>query len=95
MSSLITTPEYLSKDKLKTELKNYGIRFNQNENKQYYVNLYRKRIMDTEQSRQEFSSDEEFIRPAKQGKKQQVSFSCTKASLCTGALYLEEKLTLL
>lgn len=73
MSSLITNPEYLSKDRLKSELKTHGIRFNQNENKQYYVNLYRKRLMDTEQSRHEFSSDEEFTRSPKQEKKQQVS----------------------
>ncbi|XP_064399993.1 fibrous sheath CABYR-binding protein-like [Halichondria panicea] len=72
MSSLITNPEYLSKDRLKSELKSHGIKFNQNENKQYYVNLYRKRIMDTEQSRYEFSSDEELTRPVKLGKKQQV-----------------------
>lgn len=72
MSSLITNPEYLSKDRLKSDLKTHGIRFNHNENKQYYVKLYRKRIMDTEQSRQEFSSDEEFTRSPKQEKKQQV-----------------------
>ncbi len=79
MSSLITNPEYLSKDRLKSELKSHGIKFNQNENKQYYVNLYRKRIMDTEQSRYEFSSDEELTRPVKLGKKQQVGFSRTKS----------------
>lgn len=74
--SLITNPDYLSKDRLKSELKLHGVKFNQNENKPYYVNLYRKRVMDSEQSRHEFSSDEELTRSYKPEKKQQVIMWC-------------------
>ncbi len=42
---MITTPENLSKDRLKAELKKHGIRFNSNENKPYYIELYRAKIL--------------------------------------------------
>lgn len=42
---MISTPENLSKDRLKAELKKKGIKFNTNENKSYYVELYRNKIM--------------------------------------------------
>ena len=42
---MITTPENLSKDRLKAELKKKGIKFNHNENKGYYVELYRDKVM--------------------------------------------------
>ena len=41
---MITQPENLSKDKLKLELKKHGIRFNNSENKPYYVQLYREKV---------------------------------------------------
>ena len=41
---MITQPENLSKDRLKSELKKHGIRFNNNENKPYYVQLYREKV---------------------------------------------------
>lgn len=74
---MITNPEYLSKDRLKSELKNHGIKFNHNENKQYYVNLYYKNIMQEDNVRGEFSSDEDLSkRVPKQEKKQQVLSQC-------------------
>ena len=62
---MITNPEYLPKDRLKTELKKRGVSFSPNENKDYYVQLYRDEVMGgkaREKVRSEFSSDEEFIR---------------------------------
>ena len=61
---MITQPEYLTKDRLKAELKKNGVSFEPNENKDYYVQLYKKHIMHGKGSRvkgrrSEFSSDEE------------------------------------
>ena len=58
---MITNPENLSKDRLKAELKKRGIRFNASgENKQYYVDLYRSRVMkgNRDRDRGEFSDDD-------------------------------------
>lgn len=70
---MITTPENLSKDRLKTELKKKGIKFNNNENKLYYVDLYRNKIMTVEpvtvHVRSEFSSDDEIRQSPKVTKK--------------------------
>lgn len=68
---MITTPENLSKDRLKTELKKKGIKFNNNENKLYYVDLYRNKIMTVEPVtvRSEFSSDDEIRQSPKVTKK--------------------------
>ena len=63
--STLNNPEYLPKDRLKTELKKHGVAFNNNENKDYYVQLYRKHVLKgkaKQQQRSEFSSDEEFVR---------------------------------
>lgn len=55
---MITNPENLPKDRLKAELKKKGISFNTNENKKYYVDLYRKKILNPELARSEFSDDD-------------------------------------
>ena len=55
---MITNPENLSKDRLKAELKKRGIAFNASENKKYYVDLYRKKILSPEIARSEFSDDD-------------------------------------
>ena len=57
---MITNPEYLSKDRLKQELKKRGVSFNPNENKDYYIQLFREKVMD--KGRSELSSDDEFVR---------------------------------
>ena len=61
---MISQPEYLTKDRLKAELKKSGVSFEPNENKDYYVQLYKKHIMRgkggrVKGRRSEFSSDEE------------------------------------
>ena len=73
---MITNPEYLPKDRLKQELKKHGVSFNPNENKDYYVQLYRDQVMhgkEPEKFKSEFSSDEEFAqqssRPARKQQK--------------------------
>ena len=58
-------PEYLTKDRLKSELKKHGVTFDVNENKDYYVQLYRKHVLKGKSAgsrqRSEFSSDEELV----------------------------------
>ena len=66
---MITNPEYLPKDRLKQELKKHGISFSPNENKDYYVQLYRKEVM---QGKGEFSSDEEFVKQSPRPSKKQT-----------------------
>ena len=71
MSSLITQPENLTKDRLKAELKKQGVTFSPTQPKSYYVQLYRERLMTqkgsaTRRHRSEFSSDEEIGRRAQQ-----------------------------
>ena len=71
---MITNPEYLSKDRLKQELKKRGISFNPNENKDYYIQLYRDKVMhgkEVEKGRSEFSSDEEFVRQSPRAARKQ------------------------
>ena len=70
---MITTPENLSKDRLKAELKKHGIRFNNNENKPYYVDLYRKKVQQHPVRTQasEFS-DEEYKPTPKPSKKKVI-----------------------
>lgn len=74
IQGMITNPENLSKDRLKAELKKKGIRFNNNENKIYYVDLYRSKVMSVEPGfkggRGEFSSDDEIRQSPKAPKKQ-------------------------
>lgn len=55
---MITNPENLPKDRLKAELKKRRIVFNTNENKKYYVDLYRKKILNPDPVRSEFSDDD-------------------------------------
>lgn len=72
---MITNPEYLPKDRLKQELKKHGISFSPNENKDYYVQLYRKEVMqgkEPEKGRSEFSSDEEFVKQSPRPSKKQT-----------------------
>ena len=68
-------PENLTKDKLKSELKKSGVTFEPNENKDYYVRLYRSKVIKQgRRQRTEFSSDEELVRRSPRfGKKQAVS----------------------
>ena len=75
---MITNPEYLPKERLKQELKKRGIKFNSNENKDYYVQLYRDEIMEgkePERIASEFSSDEEFIKQNPRVSKKQTKVS--------------------
>ena len=74
-SKMITNPEYLPKDRLKQELKKHGVSFSPNENKDYYVQLYREEVMqgkEPERGRSEFSSDEEFGKPSPRPSKKQT-----------------------
>ena len=77
-SSLFQQPENLTKERLKSELKKHGVPFEQNENKDYYVRLYRSKVSKSAAGRRqrgEFSSDEELVRrsPRFGTKKQPVS----------------------
>ena len=64
---MFKTPENLTKDRLKTELKKHGVSFDPHQNKDYYVQLYKKGVQEskggahTRSHKGEFSSDEEFI----------------------------------
>lgn len=75
-------PENLTKERLKQELRKNGVPFEPNENKDYYVRLYRSRVAHpaARRTRGEFSSDEELVRrsPRFGGKtqKQQVRARC-------------------
>ena len=62
-------PESLSKDKLKAELRKSGVIFNHYENKPYYVELYRTKLMEQESLRSEFSDDDEQISRSPRGSK--------------------------
>lgn len=77
--SLFQQPENLTKDRLKVELKKHGVAFDPNENKDYYVRLYRSKVSRSTGRRQrsELSSDEELVRrsPRFGTKKQPVSGS--------------------
>lgn len=77
--SLFQQPENLTKDRLKVELKKHGVPFDLNENKDYYVRLYRSKVVRSAGRRQrgELSSDEELVRrsPRFGTKKQPVSDS--------------------
>lgn len=69
---MITNPDNLSKDRLKAELKKRGIKCNANENKGYYVDLYREKVMNVEAVYGmvgEFSSDDDIKRSPKVSKK--------------------------
>ena len=62
MSSLITHPENLTKDRLKEELTKYSVKYSPTQSKDYYVQLYREKIMrraSTGRMRSEFSSGDE------------------------------------
>ena len=76
LSPQFQQPENLTKDRLKQELRKSGVSFDQNENKDYYVRLYRNKILrgGGSRPRSEFSSDEEAVRrsPRSWGKKQLV-----------------------
>lgn len=66
---LIAEPENLTKDRLKQELERFDIPYEPNENKTYYVNLYKKKLLSKKpvhRVRNEFSSDEDirFKKPA-------------------------------
>ena len=73
---VIAEPEHLTKDRLKQELERFDIPYEPNENKTYYVSLYKKRLLTKKPARRirsEFSSDED-VRfkkgsPASVGKK--------------------------
>jgi hypothetical protein len=90
---MITNPEYLPKDRLKQELKKHGVTFNPNENKDYYVQLYYKEVMqgkEPERGRSEFSSDEEFVKQSPRPSKKQTKV-CVRAleGVVSGGHYLE------
>ena len=66
---VVAEPEHLTKDRLKQELERFDIPYEPNENKTYYVNLYKKKLVSKKQVRRirsEFSSDEDirFKKPA-------------------------------
>jgi len=55
-------PEHLTKDRLKQELERFDIAYEPNENKAYYVNLYKRKLLSKKSMRRvrsEFSSDED------------------------------------
>ena len=66
-------PESLSKEKLKAELRKSGVAFNRNENKPYYIRLYRDKLREKELSRAEFSDDED-TRRTPRGPRRSVRF---------------------
>ena len=66
---MITNPENLSKDRLKAELKKRGIPFNSSENKKYYVDLYRQKIVNAQPPKGEFSDDDVRTSPVLAAKK--------------------------
>jgi len=74
-TGVITEPEHLTKDRLKQELDRFDITYEPNERKQYYVNLYKRRIVTAKRpirrTRGEFSSDEDirFKKPSAPEKK--------------------------
>lgn len=75
---MITQPEHVTKDRLKSELKRHGVSFGPNENKDYYVQLYRRHVLrgkggSQKAQRSEFSSDEELgaRHSPRQGRRQQ------------------------
>ncbi len=74
LREMITTPDNLPKDRLKAELKKRGIKCNANENKSYYVDLYREKVMgpDFDRPRSEFSSDDEVKQSLRASQKKQV-----------------------
>lgn len=76
---MITNPENLSKDRLKAELKKRGITFNSNENKKFYVDLYRKKVLNPESVRSEFSDDDVRSSPTLSKKKVSVMVMCIVA----------------
>lgn len=83
---MITNPEYLPKERLKQELKKHGIKFNSNENKDYYVQLYRDELMqgkEPERITSEFSSDEEFVKQNSRASKKQTKVCAYKCSLAS------------
>lgn len=66
---VVAEPEHLTKDRLKQELERFDIPYEPNENKTYYVNLYKKKLLSKKSVRRirsEFSSDEDirFKKPA-------------------------------
>lgn len=91
-SKMITNPEYLAKDRLKAELKKRGISFSPNENKDYYVQLYRDEVMhgkETERTRSEFSSDEEYVRQSPRPARKQQKVRGSSPPLASGGHYFE------
>ncbi len=64
---MFRTPENLTKDRLKAELRKRGVSFEPHQYKDYYVQLYRKEVLKskatarTRTHRSELSSDEEFV----------------------------------
>ena len=59
---VVAEPEHLTKDRLKQELERFDIPYEPNENKTYYVNLYKKKLLSKKpvrRVRSEFSSDED------------------------------------
>ena len=80
---MITNPENLSKDRLKTELKKKGISFNTSENKKYYVDLYRKKVLTApaEPVRSEFSDEDVDIRRSPALAKKKVEHIFPNSSL--------------
>ena len=61
-SGVIAEPEHLTKERLKQELERFNIQYEPNENKSYYVNLYKKKLLSKKpvrRLRSEFSSDED------------------------------------
>lgn len=71
-------PEYLTKDRLKAELKKHGVSFLPSEMKDYYVQLYKKQVLrgKGKVARSEFSSDEELTRQSPRLAKKQTVGGC-------------------
>ena len=71
---LFTQPEHLTKDRLKSELKRHRVSFSLSQPKNYYVQLYRERVLTpsagrasiSTRYRSEFSSDEEISKRSEQ-----------------------------
>lgn len=91
---MITNPEYLPKERLKQELKKHGVSFSPNENKDYYVQLYYKEVMEgkePERGKSEFSSDEEFVKQnPRTSKKQTKVCAWSFINVALGGHYLEQ-----
>ena len=81
---VVAEPEHLTKERLKQELERFDIPYEPNENKTYYVNLYKKRLLSSKKPvrrvRSEFSSDEDirFKKPSAPAVKKVNNRACNE-----------------